>query len=228
MLLMVPASCLPHGVTPGRGSRAVRVMEPMARARRPRNMRARAVALGMVIGLAAAGVTACGTGSAATGLPPGPAVASAGGAVASPAVIVTMPAVPGGGTAPAGRILSHRRALTVADNGATVRLRVGQSVVVALAGRGLVWDVPKASGDAVRRISASGGYPTSRPARAIFGAVRPGQSSLTSVTDAQCLHSRPGCEIPQRLWHVLIIVRNRSLSLRSATGWPAPPAAGAI
>lgn len=202
----------------------MRVMEPMARARRPRNMRARAVALGMVIGLAAAGVTACGTGSAATGLPPGPAglpsrsgpaalpgpvVASAGGAVASPAVIVTMPAVPGGGTAPAGRILSHRRALTVADNGATVRLRVGQPVVVALAGRGLVWDVPKASGDAVRRISASGGYPTSRPARAIFGAVRPGQSSLTSVTDAQCLHSRPGCEIPQRLWHVLIIVRNR-------------------
>src|SRR6266498_1073780 len=147
MLLMVPASCLPHGVTPGRGSRAVRVMEPMARARRPRNMRARAVALGMVIGLAAAGVTACGTGSAATGLPPGPAglpsrsgpaalpgpvVASAAAAVASPAVILTMPALPGGVTAPAGRILSHRRAVTVADNGASPTRRVGELVLVGL------------------------------------------------------------------------------------------------
>jgi hypothetical protein len=176
----------------------------------------------MVIGLTAAGMTFCGTGSAAALLPgpgglpsgsgparlPGPVVVSVGRAAAIPAVIVTMPTVPAGSAAPAGRILSHRRMLTVPDNGVTVLLRVGQSVVVVLASAGLMRDVPKALGS-VRRSRASGGYPTSRPARAVFRAVRRGTSWLTSVTDAKCLHSRPRCEMPQRLWRVLIVVRNR-------------------
>lgn len=169
----------------------------------------------MVVGLtAAAGIIACGAGSAATAVPqgsgparlPGPVTASARSAAASPAVIVTMPALPTGSTAPAGRILSNRGTLTVADNGATVRLQVGQSVAVFLASRELMWDVPKASGKAVRRASASGGYPTGRPARAVFRAVQRGQSSLTSLTDAPCLHSLPRCAIAQRLWHVVIVV----------------------
>jgi hypothetical protein len=166
----------------------------------------------MVIGLVAAGIVACGTGSSGSGpaLVPGPVTASAGSAVASPAVIVTVPAVPVGGAASAGRIPSNRGTLTVTDNGATVQLHVGQSVtVVFLASRGLMWDVPKASGGAVRRMSARGGYPTGRPARAVFRAVRRGQSWLTSLTDAPCLHSLPRCEIAQRVWRVVIVVRNR-------------------
>ena len=107
--------------------------------------------------------------------------------------------------APGSRRRSHCRTLTVADNGATVRLHVGDSVRVVLASGG-VWDLPRASGHAVRRIKASGGYPTGRPARATFRAVRPGKSMLTSITDAKCLHSRPSCKIAQRLWSVTIIV----------------------
>ncbi len=104
------------------------------------------------------------------------------------------------GTAP------HHRLLTVADDGASVRLRPGQVVTVVLASGGLMWDIPAASGAAARRISGSGGYPARRPAVAVFRAVRPGRSWLTSFTDAPCLHAQPKCEIPQRLWRALIIV----------------------
>jgi hypothetical protein len=81
----------------------------------------------MAIGLTSAGVAGCGTVLAAASqsgpaTPPGPVVASAGSAVASPAVIVTVPGVPGdaraGSTTPAGAIVSNRRTLTVADDGA--------------------------------------------------------------------------------------------------------------
>jgi hypothetical protein len=182
-------------------------VEPVTRVSRPRTMRVSAVALSMVSGLVAAGVTACGT---ASGPPrtPEQAGASAGSAAASPPVIATMPAVPAGST-PTGRIVSNRQPLSVASNGARVRLRVGQLVAVVLASRGLAWDVPKSSGSALRRSSVSGGYPAALPARAVFRAVRRGASSLTSVTDAKCLHAQPRCEISQRLWQVTVIVTNR-------------------
>jgi hypothetical protein len=169
----------------------------------------------MAVGLTSAGVAGCGTGLAVasrsgSGYAAGASGRLAGSAAASPAVIVTVPAVPGdasaGSATPTGAIVSNRRTLTVADDGATVRLRVGQVVAVALVPDGGTWDAPRASGDAVRRASSSGGYPSLRPARAIFRALRTGQSVITSLTDAQCLHSQPSCEIPQRLWQVLVIV----------------------
>ncbi len=120
-----------------------------------------------------------------------------------------MPGVPAGSAAPTGQIFSNRQALTVASDGARVRLRVAQWVTVVLVSRGLAWDVPKSSGSAVRRTSVSGGYPTGLAARAVFRAVRRGASSLTSVTDAKCLHAQPRCELMQRLWRVTIIVTNR-------------------
>jgi hypothetical protein len=98
--------------------------------------------------------------------------------------------------------------LTVADSGETVRLKVGQSVRVVLRGGG-TWDLPRAAGKAVRRTSASGGYPTSPPARATFRAVRPGTAVLRSMTDAKCLHAQPPCAIAQRLWTVTVIVRRK-------------------
>ena len=104
---------------------------------------------------------------------------------------------------------SHERILTVRDNGARIRLRVGQSVVVLLTAHGLMWDIPRAYGKAVRRIRASGGYPTTRPARGVFRAVRPGTATLTSVTDARCLHVKPRCLIAQELWRVVVVVSRR-------------------
>ena len=95
----------------------------------------------------------------------------------------------------------------MADNGAAVRLRVGQQVAVALASGGLFsWHVPAAVGAAVRRVSASGGYPGQQPARAAFLAVQSGSATLTAIDDTACLHAKPACEPAQQEWRVTVIV----------------------
>lgn len=97
--------------------------------------------------------------------------------------------------------------LTSSDNGATVRLHVGQQVAVALASMGLFsWHVPAAMGTAVTRVSASGGYPGQQPARAAFLAVRPGNATLTAIDDTACLHAQPACEPAQQEWRVTVII----------------------
>lgn len=169
--------------------------------------------LGAIVVLAA-GVAACGT--LAGGQPAGPpAVATATAvpartATASPVrtVAASGPAVPQPGTSP--RTLTGPAALTTADNGATVRLRPGQRVTVALASNGAMsWHVPAAAGAAVTRIGASGGYPGREPARAVFLAVRSGRAMLTALDDTACLHTQPACELPQQAWQVTVIVTAR-------------------
>jgi hypothetical protein len=61
-------------------------------------------------------------------------------------------------------------------------------------------------GAALRRASASGGYPRRGPALATFTAVTPGRVKLHSITDAACLHSRPACMLAQRTWQVTVVV----------------------
>jgi hypothetical protein len=157
-------------------------------------MRARVPALIVVVCLAAAAVTSCGASLAP----------STGGA---PTPIVTTGSVTPPGAALQDSARPRPQTLTVADDGRQVRLHVGQMVVVVLASGGPMWDVPKSSGMVLRRTTASGGYPTTRPARAAFLAVRGGTSAITSISDARCLHSVPRCAIPQRLWNFVIVVR---------------------
>jgi hypothetical protein len=72
----------------------------------------------------------------------------------------------------------------------TIVLPAGHEVTVVLGPSGMVMPSGPAgrAGGAVVRVSASGGYPSSLPARAVFKAVRPGTARLTSWTDAKCLH----------------------------------------
>ena len=159
-----------------------------------------------------AGVAACGT--QASGQPVGLAPATtatavpAGTASASPQVAGTAsgrPPIPAPGSPPP--TLTGPVMLTTADNGAAVRLHAGQQVAVALASEGLFsWHVPTAVGAAVRRVSASGGYPGQQPARAAFLAVRSGRATLTAIDDTACLHAQPACEPAQQEWQVAIIV----------------------
>ncbi len=154
-----------------------------------------------------AGVTACATQAAAR--PAGPPAAGTG--TAPPARTATA------SPQPAGTASSHPPSppltltgpvkLTTADNGAAVRLHVGQQVAVALASAGsFSWHVPAAAGTAVRRVSASGGYPGQPPARAAFVAVRLGGVTLTAIDDAACLHDQPACELPQQEWQVTVTI----------------------
>jgi hypothetical protein len=96
--------------------------------------------------------------------------------------------------------------LTAVSNGTTVRLFRGQSVSVVLRGTALSWHIPAATGKAVRRTSASGGYPGHQPARATFLAAWPGRAVLSSFDDIACLHARPPCAVAQRAWRVVVFV----------------------
>jgi hypothetical protein len=152
--------------------------EPPSRPLRPTAMRALACMIAVVF--AAAAVAACGTERQAfTGHPADSA--------AKP---------------PAHTPVS----LTVVSNGRTVRLFRGQSVTVVLRRAGLAWHVPAATGRAVRRTSASGGYPGRQAARATFLAAWPGRAILSSFDDIACRHALPSCEIAQRSWRVVVFV----------------------
>lgn len=100
--------------------------------------------------------------------------------------------------------------VTGADQGAVVYLHIGQRLHVVLDGHGEQWVVPSSAGAALRRAAASGGYPTGKPADAVFLAVRAGIASITSMTDYACLHAQPPCSIPQRAWAVRVVVSKPS------------------
>jgi hypothetical protein len=108
--------------------------------------------------------------------------------------------------------------LTAASNGTTVRLFRGQSVSVVLRGTPLSWHVPAATGRAVQRTTAGGGYPGRQPARATFVALWPGRAILSSVNDTACLHTRPACAIAQRSWRVVVFVTGPHSSAASGNG----------
>lgn len=101
--------------------------------------------------------------------------------------------------------MTNGRVLTVADDGITISMLTGQQVTVVLEPGGQ-WHRPATSSGALVLVSASGGYPTTMPASAVFRAVRPGTALMTSATDAACLHAKPPCAIPQRGWRVTVIV----------------------
>lgn len=182
------------------------------------------------VAVLAAGLAACGTQSAAGGpsaahsvplpndttsaagasaeasatITPVRAAGSASAGTASAAPAITVP-VPGPQSAPAPTRLTGSVTLTAADR-AVVYLRVGQQVTVILAPGFQAFHQPGATGAALRLVSASGGYPSRRPARAVFRAVAPGTSTLSAVSDTACLHAHPPCMVPQQIWTATVHV----------------------
>ena len=180
----------------------------------------RSVAGPVMIGAVVVGVAACGFNSAT-----GSGEHRTGGAQTpepGTAVTVTFSRAPSPGgfaSAPAAH-LGHARitaghsghvTVTTSDDGATVVIVPGQTITVVLSGQGMgKWNRPRLGGSALgvlRQVSASGGYPSSAPARAAFRAVRVGTEAILSATNARCLHARPPCAIAQRSWRVKVVVR---------------------
>lgn len=94
------------------------------------------------------------------------------------------------------------------NDGAAVTLRVGQYLVLTLAGS---WTPPRAATvpgavGSPLRTDASRGYPDSSPATAQFSAVAIGTAQITAVTDAACFHIRPPCRMAQRMFGVTVHV----------------------
>ena len=157
-------------------------------------------------GVATAGgatATPAGTSIAGGGTATPAGVASAGGATAT---LVPVASSPSPTAPPTAGAVTPAGPLTQADNGKTLQLTVGQQITVVLTRSPMTWDQPTAQGSAVTRVSASGGYPGTTPARAVFRAVAPGTAQLTSVTDMQCLHATPRCSVPQEVWTVRVVV----------------------
>ncbi len=156
-------------------------------------------------GAATAGSATAGsaTAGAATAGAATVAAPTAGGATATLVPVTSSPSPTGPPTSatviPAGPV-------TRADDGKTFQLAVGQQVTVVLAASPMMWDQPTAQGSAVTRVSASGGYPGTAPAQAVFRAVAPGTAQLTSATDMRCLHATPRCSVPQEIWSVTVVV----------------------
>lgn len=96
--------------------------------------------------------------------------------------------------------------MTEADSGKTVHLHIGQRLRVVLGDRREQWHLPASPEPSLRLAAASGGYPSGRPAIAIFIALRAGTASVTSITDHPCLHAQPPCMIAQRVWSVRVVV----------------------
>lgn len=156
--------------------------------------------------------TGCGTGGEfSQSVQPGsqgdtPAIPVASARPATPPAPVP-PAPTGGTPAPAPTLVSPGT-VTLADAGSTVRLRRGERLHVRLSNGSGTWEPPSADGEAVRRIEASGGYPSREAAQATFLAVADGTATITSRTDYPCLHAHPPCAIAQRIWLVRVIVSN--------------------
>lgn len=157
------------------------------------------------VGVGTAGVATAGTATAgfATAGASTVSVPTVGGATATVVPVTSSPSPTGPPTIdtviPTGPV-------TQADNGETLRLSVGQQFMVVLAKSPMTWDQPTAQGSAVTRVSATGGYPGSSPALALFRAVAPGTAQVISATDAQCLHATPRCSVPQETWSVSVVV----------------------
>ncbi|GAA3290715.1 cellulose binding domain-containing protein [Dactylosporangium vinaceum] len=93
---------------------------------------------------------------------------------------------------------------TVADNGATLTLTVGQTLVVTLP---VGYLPPTATGGAVVPEPGGGGWPTGQPIVARFDAVAPGTAELRSQSDDPCFHTTPPCARPVQQWllHVTVV-----------------------
>ena len=100
------------------------------------------------------------------------------------------------------RVLLGSQRLTLADNGDTVNLAVGQRIDVSLGG----FDPIDETGGALVVTAHRGGYPSSSPATASYVAIAPGTATLHTISDAACLHGKPRCEIPVMEWQVRVEV----------------------
>ena len=94
--------------------------------------------------------------------------------------------------------------VSTADNQSTVRLHVGDTLVVSLA-LNYVPPTLSAGGVLVRRDS-TGGYPTGQPLVTRYLAAAAGTVQVSTITDTACNHAPTPCPSPQIPWTVTAIV----------------------
>jgi hypothetical protein len=97
--------------------------------------------------------------------------------------------------------------VTQADAGATVALRVGQTLAVNLSGStGFPWTEPTSANPAVVVLVSGAADPTTGDAYGGFQAVGVGQTTISAAENPSCLNDHPMCALPSRVWTVNVDV----------------------
>ncbi len=203
-IVMLLAACSPSSVqVPGTGSSAGNTNVPVA----------------TVVSAATATPTSAATGAAttATGSPTvgtpstQPAInvitvlpATTG----TPAVLDTLTPPVNGTTTPAATAgtpvaTNEGTTVTLADDGKTVTLKVGQRFLLDL-GSGMNWVPTVANQNIVSRVA---GITVINGAQGVYQADAPGTTTLMANGEPTCLHAKPACAMPNRLFSVTIVVQ---------------------
>ncbi len=113
-------------------------------------------------------------------------------------------AVPTSGPASASRTAGPSVDVGEADNGTRVRLRSGQRLRLTLSPD--YQPVSVSDPRLLRTGTETGGFPTGQPLLTVLVVAAPGEVTLTSSSDATCLHATPPCALPQRLWMLKVSI----------------------
>ena len=97
---------------------------------------------------------------------------------------------------------SDVRTITIADDGATVRVAVGERVLVKL-GTDLVWTVQIEDPAVLVRVR---GVALIVGAQGLYAGEKAGSTLITAAGDAACRTAVPPCMVPTRLFSVTVVV----------------------
>ena len=92
--------------------------------------------------------------------------------------------------------------VTLADNGGTIQMKVGESFLLKL-GNDYTWQISLSNQDV---IGLRKGVMVILGAQGIYDALQPGTVQLTATGDPQCRQSTPACAAPSILFNVTIDV----------------------
>ncbi len=92
--------------------------------------------------------------------------------------------------------------ITLQDNGKTITLHVGQTVLLKL-GEDYQWDIQITDPSVISRVK---NIAVIRGAQGIYEALKSGTATLTATGDPVCLNSTPPCLSPSILFMIDIVV----------------------
>ena len=94
------------------------------------------------------------------------------------------------------------RTITLADDGTTIGVRLGDQVLIDL-GTGLIWTVTIGDQQVLARVI---GVTVILGAQGLYSAARTGSTLVTAIGDPACRTSTPPCMAPSRSFSVTVVV----------------------
>jgi hypothetical protein len=93
--------------------------------------------------------------------------------------------------------------VTLANDGQTVTMKVGQTFTLALGGPPPDWTVNVADPSILRQLPTFAATPG---AQGLYGAEKAGTTTLTATSTYPCQRAHPACMIPSRAFWLTVVV----------------------